>query len=214
MRVTTYGVPSYTEAEAAADPEGIAARVPVIVSQFDVAPNQTLKGGRKDDVIAGGDGDDTIAGFDGDDTLIGKAGDDKLAGGDGDDELQGGDGNDVLIGGKGRDILVGGDGMDQLVFNSLREGVDTIRDFHSSGACADQIVLAESMFTGFAGHGGADLVAGGFLRTTTVSGHSEIQIDANGGGNAWRTIAELSTPLTSSELAGRVVTFTDLDLTI
>jgi hypothetical protein len=68
------------------------------------------------------------------------------------------------------------------------------------------------MFTGFAGHGGADLVAGGFLRATTVGGHSEIQIDANGGGNAWRTIAELSGQLTTSELAGRVVTFADTDL--
>jgi hypothetical protein len=54
-------------------------------------------------------------------------------------------------------------------------------------------------------------VAGGFLRAATVGGHPEIQIDADGGGNAWRTIAELSGPLTISELAGRVITFTDTD---
>src|SRR5262245_4501196 len=83
LRVTTYGVPSYTEAEAAADPEGIAARTPVIVRQFEVAPAQTLKGGRKDDMIAGGDGDDKITGDGGDDTLLGKAGDDVIDGGKG-----------------------------------------------------------------------------------------------------------------------------------
>src|SRR5262245_2969575 len=210
LRVTTYGVPSYTEAEAAADPEGIAARTPVIVSQFEVAPDQTLKGGRKDDMIAGGDGDDKITGDGGDDRLFGDEGDDVIDGGKGNDVLIGGAGRDILIGGAGRDSLLGGDDMDQFVFNSLGEGVDLLADFHSSGAGADPIALARSMFTGFAGSSGADLVAGGFLRTAVVSGHTEIQIDADGGGNAWRAIAELSQPLATSDLAGRVVIFDEL----
>jgi hypothetical protein len=76
------------------------------------------------------------------------------------------------------------------------------------------LALAESMFTGFAGHGGTDLIGGGSLCSAIAGGPSEIQIDADSGGNPWRTIAELSTPLTSSELAGRVFTFTELDLPI
>jgi phosphodiesterase/alkaline phosphatase D-like protein len=38
LTVTTYGIPSYTEAELKADPTGIAARQPQIVSQFAVNP--------------------------------------------------------------------------------------------------------------------------------------------------------------------------------
>jgi hypothetical protein len=57
-------------------------------------------------------------------------------------------------------------------------------------------------------------IRAGRLRAATVGGHTKIQIDADGGGNAWRTIAELSGPLTTSKLAGRVVTFTDTDLAV
>jgi hypothetical protein len=57
-------------------------------------------------------------------------------------------------------------------------------------------------------------IRAGRLRAATVGGHTEIQIDADGGGNAWRTIAELSGPLTISDLAGRVITVTDTDLAV
>jgi phosphodiesterase/alkaline phosphatase D-like protein len=42
LTVTTYGIPSYTEAELKADPTGIAARQPQIVSQFAVNPKGGL----------------------------------------------------------------------------------------------------------------------------------------------------------------------------
>jgi phosphodiesterase/alkaline phosphatase D-like protein len=42
LTVTTYGIPSYTEAELKADPAGIAARQPQIVSQFAVNPKGGL----------------------------------------------------------------------------------------------------------------------------------------------------------------------------
>lgn len=106
LQVTTYGVPSYTEAEAAADPAGIAARTPVIVSQFEVYPDQTLEGSRQSDTIAGGNGDDTMYGRDGNDKVLGKAGDDVLFGGDGKDRLVGGADDDILTGGLGGDQFV------------------------------------------------------------------------------------------------------------
>jgi phosphodiesterase/alkaline phosphatase D-like protein len=103
LQVTTYGVPSYTEAE----PAGIAAHTPVIVSQFEVYPDQTLEGSRKADTLVGGNGDDTIHGRDGDDKMLGKAGD---------DVLYSGNGKDRLVGGADDDILTGGLGGDQFVF--------------------------------------------------------------------------------------------------
>lgn len=79
LLVTTYGIPSYNEADAAADPGAIAAREPVIVSQFRVAPDQTIEGGSAPDVLAGGNGDDIIVG------------------GKGADQLTGGEGSDVFV---------------------------------------------------------------------------------------------------------------------
>jgi Ca2+-binding RTX toxin-like protein len=124
--------------------------------------------------------------------------------------LFGGPGNDTLVGGRGRDTLWGGDGMDQYVFNALNEGVDRINDFRTSGASADQIVFAAAIFTGFVGDDGADLVAGGFLRTFVSGGETTIQLDADGGGNAWLTIAQLSDPLTTAAVAARVIVVPDL----
>jgi hypothetical protein len=71
-------------------------------------------------------------------------------------------------------------------------------------------VLAQTMFTGFAGDDGADLVAGGFLRARSISGgKTEIQVDVDGGGNSWQALAEVSTQLTSAQLAEQVVLVQD-----
>jgi 3-phytase/alkaline phosphatase D len=104
LRVTTFGVPTYTEAEAAAHPAAIAARTPVVVSRFEAYADQTLKGTREDDTIAGGNGDDLVSGgWSGRDTLSGMAGDDVLRGGIADDVLDGGADDDILNGGFGAD---------------------------------------------------------------------------------------------------------------
>jgi Ca2+-binding RTX toxin-like protein len=92
--------------------------------------DQTLLGGRGDDVLLGGrgsgtffggDGDDALVsrgqnseldGGDGDDTLSGSHLADLLRGGNGDDDLRGHSGNDTLTGGQGADIFRGGRGID------------------------------------------------------------------------------------------------------
>jgi Ca2+-binding RTX toxin-like protein len=74
--VTTYGIPPYNEAEAAADPAAIAARQPVVVSQFRVSPDQQLVGRSGSDRLQGGNGDDTIDGGKGNDLLTGRLGSD------------------------------------------------------------------------------------------------------------------------------------------
>lgn len=78
LTVTTWGIPTYGEAEAAADPEAIAALEPVIVSQFKVAPDQSLVGGLGTDVLTGGAGDDSITGGRGNDILTGGDGQDRF----------------------------------------------------------------------------------------------------------------------------------------
>ena len=220
LRVTTYGVPSYTEAEALANPEAIAALTPTIVSQFEVHPDQTLNGGRRNDDLSGGGGDDTIFGAGGNDELRGKAADDLLDGGDGRDELDGSDGNDrlfggndrdeldggrgndVLVGGRGNDELEGGAGSDKFAFTSVNDGVDTIEDFNVQGSDQDMIVFVNSMFSGFGGDDGADLVAGGFLRAQAASGgRTHIQIDVNGGANHFVTVATIDDQITTNMLA-------------
>lgn len=76
LLVTTYGIPPYNEAVAAADPSAIAALVPVIVSQFRVSPDLLIVGGSNPETLSGGNGDDTIDGGRGDDVITGNLGSD------------------------------------------------------------------------------------------------------------------------------------------
>jgi hypothetical protein len=82
-----------------------------------------------------------------------------------------------------------------------------IRDFTTRGPDRDVIVLADTMFSNFTGDDGADLVAGGFLRANISYGMTEVQVNIDGGGNSWQTIAELcrssSSNLPDSIHAGR-----------
>jgi Ca2+-binding RTX toxin-like protein len=69
-----------------------------------------------------GDGRADIVGFAGDGVYVALAQDNS-------DVLTGGPGNDVLTGGPGNDVLTGGPGADKFVFNSLKDGIDIIKDF-------------------------------------------------------------------------------------
>jgi len=166
---------------------------------------ENLIGGAKDDRLSGNDEANALYGNGGDDELDGEKGNDRLFGGDGNDDLDGGKGRDTLVGGDGRDKLTGGDGRDRFVFESVGDGKDMIRDFQARGGDKDQIVFAATMFTGFTGDDGNDLVAGGFLRARTTGGSTELQVDTDGGGNAWTTIAELSGRFSTATLADQVV---------
>ncbi len=84
-------------------------------------PNAFILGeDNRDDTLIGGRGDDVIEALGGNDYLIGDDGifdgSDTLDGGNGNDTLEGDDDNDRLIGGSGNDFLDGGDGQDIAVF--------------------------------------------------------------------------------------------------
>lgn len=190
LKVTTYGVPGYSEADALADPEAIADLTPKIVSQFVVHPDQTLEGGRRNDRLEGGAGDDTISGGKGRDRLDGKAGDDTLAGGRGDDRLTGGPGSDTFS------------------FHGRDEGVDTITDFAIAGNDQDMLAFSRAIFDGPSGDDGLALVDGGFLRAQDAPGdRTAVQIDSDGGGDDFETIALVGTRITTTELAQHTVLF-------
>jgi serralysin len=96
------------------------------------------------DSLEGRDGvDDRILGFRGGDLITGWSGDDCLFGGSGRDVLLGGAGSDTLFGGRGKDGLVGGAGFDVYVFESWREGGDSIDFVKADG---DKIAISAATF--------------------------------------------------------------------
>lgn len=144
LTVTTYGIPTYSEADAAANPELIASLTPVIVSQFEVHPDQVINGSRFDETFTGGKGDDTINGKAGNDTLNGDAGDDIIIGGAGDDRMTGGEGADrfVQTGSRGADVILDfnfaeGDRLDLTAISWL----DTQAEINTLGVQAGNDVL-------------------------------------------------------------------------
>ena len=168
--------------------------------------NDHLFGGDGNDTLAGGRGDDVLDGGNDRDDLHGGRGDDRLLGGAGDDRLDGGQGHDILVGGAGNDRLTGGGAGDQFVFNSLSDGIDTITDFAIKGRDQDQIVLARTLFQNFTGDDAFDLVGGGFLRAHAAGGHhTEVQVDVDGGGDHFATLAIIDGGLTSGMLADHTV---------
>ncbi|MBJ7264751.1 MAG: type I secretion C-terminal target domain-containing protein, partial [Burkholderiaceae bacterium] len=100
--------------------------------------DDTLYGGKGDDIILGQGGNDTLYGDEGNDILYGGAGNDTLYGGTGNDTLYGGSGNDILVGGKGNDTLYGGSGSDTFKWELNDQGtvanpaVDVIKDYSSA----------------------------------------------------------------------------------
>jgi hypothetical protein len=71
-------------------------------------------------------------------------------------------------------------------------------------------VLAPTMFEGFTGDDGVDLVAGGFLRATQLSGgRTAVQVDVDGGGNSFETLAIIDGCVSTSVLAEHVTVKSD-----
>jgi len=171
--------------------------------------NDQLAGGLNDDVLKGAAGDDHLDGGEGNDDLDGGADNDVLLGGAGNDMLKGGAGNDVITGGAGNDTLTGGAGNDQFVFNSIGDGIDTITDFKASGVSEDQFVMSASMFQNFTGDDAFDLVGSGYLRAVFSNGTTQIQVDADGGGDSFVTMAMLTGNISNGVLADHVVIHQD-----
>jgi Ca2+-binding RTX toxin-like protein len=173
------------------------------------ADDDQLFGGLNDDVLRGAAGDDQLDGGEGHDDLDGGAGNDTLIGGAGNDLLKGGAGDDVIQGGAGNDTLTGGGGFDQYIFNSLSDGIDTITDFKVSGASMDQLAFSPSMFTNFSGDDVFDLIGSGFLRAVSSDGQTQIQIDVDGGGDDFTTLAMLNGNISNGVLADHAIIVQD-----
>ena len=133
--------------------------------------------GNSSDGLSGVTGDDVLFGNGGNDVLMGLGGNDTLFGQAGNDSLQGGDGNDVLNGGTGTNTLTGGAGVDTFVITDA-SALETVTDYE-----AGEIIDITALLT----RSGS---LAGFVRLTAAG---DLQVDANGGGNSYVTVAHLNT---------------------
>src|SRR5207253_4501791 len=128
------------------------------------------------ETVTAGGGKDLVFGNGGSDTLNGEAGNDLIMGGDGNDTIDGGGDNDTIVGQGGADQLTGGSGTDTFVLTDAAT-FDTITDY----AVAEVIDITTLLTT--AGS------LSGFVRLTAAG---DLQLDANGGGNGYVTIAHIN----------------------
>jgi hypothetical protein len=79
-----------------------------------------------------------------------------------------------------------------------------------TGSDQDLIVLVDDMFIGFGGDDGFDLLGGGYLRALAApGGKTNVQIDVDGGGNNYQTLAVLNGLISNGMLADHVVVVQD-----
>ena len=176
--------------------------------------NDFLQGGAGNDNMAGGQGNDIYyvdagdqvfeAAGEGDDTVVAFASFalgagqsvDTLSAADGAgainltgnalaQSLYGNGSANVLAGNGGPDYLVGGAGSDTFVISSLATSgagnVATIADYAAGEVVDITQILGLTA--------GTDPVAGGHVKVTSGG---QLQVDANGGGDSWTTIANVS----------------------
>lgn len=150
--------------------------------------DDTLHGEADADQLFGGAGTDTLAGGDGADLLYGDDGSDTLRGEGGSDTLRGGLGNDLLIGGDGADTLYGDGGSDVYALTVLDAMAEKFYLFTLSGAERDFINVTD-ILTGFT-PGVSDIDE--FVKLVYVNtSRTDIQIDADGGGNSFTTAVQV-----------------------
>jgi hypothetical protein len=94
-------------------------------------------------------------------------------------QITGNAGNNVIDGKGGADLLTGGAGKDVFVLGG--GAADTITDY----AKGDVVDLSQVLAVA----GGTSVVSGGFVRVTTSG---LVQVDANGGGDQWTTLAHIN----------------------
>ena len=130
-----------------------------------------------------------------------------LLGGAGADSLIGGAGGDTLGGNGGNDTLTGGAGSDLFDYNALGDrGTtgDRITDF-ATGAGGDVLDLRDILGS-FAGYDGTNAISGGYLRFAASGANTLVQVDSDGGGNGFVTLATLnSVAMTAADTTNYVV---------
>ena len=137
-----------------------------------------LYGGNGNDILNAGDGGDHVQGDTGDDTLNGQGG------------------NDHMNGGAGADRMAGGAGDDVFVYTALTDAGDTITDFNAT----DDLFELSALMTAI-GYTGSDAVTDGYVGISQSGANTLVQIDTDGGGDSFTTLATLEN-----------VTATDIDM--
>jgi VCBS repeat-containing protein len=111
------------------------------------------------------------------------------------DVLKGDSGANTLIGNGGSDTLTGGTGADTFAYRSAADGGatgDVITDF--SKAQGDVLDLRDVLL-GAGGYDGTNAFAGGYLQFAQSGSDTLVQVDSDGGGNAFVTLATLTNVL-------------------
>ncbi|WP_188750317.1 calcium-binding protein [Marinobacterium zhoushanense] len=139
----------------------------------------TLSGGRGDDLILGGSGADTLSGGDGDDVLIGGAGADRL---------NSGNGHDVLYIDSSDTLVDGGAGFDQVLVAdsqgvSLDLGTGNI-ELAIGGAGNDTFTATGSSSVTIAGADGNDTISGSEFSDRLYGGSGDDNLTGNAGDDA------------------------------
>jgi phosphodiesterase/alkaline phosphatase D-like protein len=190
LTVTTYGIPSYTEAQLLANPAGITDQTPRILSQFEVnakvagtisgaAGNDNLFGTNGNDRIDGGAGDDSIYAGEGNNTLLGGAGNNTFYAGAGSDRITADDGNNIAYAGEGNNEILFGNGNNSIYSGAgndnitsgngntsvyAGEGLNTI----TTGAGNDKLFVGAGNDIINAGNGRNEIYAGEGANTITT----------------------------------------------
>jgi Ca2+-binding RTX toxin-like protein len=151
------------------------------------ASGETINGTSSAETIVAKAGNDTINAGSGNDAVHGGDGDDTLHGEGGADLLHGGVGNDIIDGGDGLDTLYGGAGDDIFLFKaaSAFNNVDVVKDFNAS----DDVIDIADVLSGYYTDGVDNIID--FVRITDNGVDSTLQIDQNGGGNSFVTVATI-----------------------
>jgi Ca2+-binding RTX toxin-like protein len=156
------------------------------ITSTDRQGDDTIQGGGGGDSLSGGSGNNTIDGGAGNDNIYGGNDDDTITGGSGVDRMFGHDGNDRMNGGAGADRMAGGAGDDVFVYSALTDAGDTITDFNAT----EELFELSALMTAI-GYAGSDAVADGYIGISQSGANTLVQIDADGGGDGFGTLATL-----------------------
>jgi len=139
------------------------------------------------------------------DVIVGSGTRDLLLGGKGEDMISGGAGDDYIWGGAGSDTLFGGLGRDRFAFHDLSEAGDVIADFEA-GLTGDKIDL--SVMRARLDWEAGDPIANGYLRWVQSDSDTLVQINADGAGSDFTTLATLTDVNAASLSLVNVITTT------
>jgi hypothetical protein len=73
----------------------------------------------------------------------------------------------------------------------------------------DQIQLSAGLFQNFSGDDAFDLIGGGFLKAVSSGGVTQLQVDLDGGGDNFITLANLTGTFSNGMLADHTIVVQD-----